>query len=70
MKIKGTVARSDLEGGFLTISDGQQTFKLEGGGIDRVAPGTQVEIEGAVDKGAMGIGFGAPVLKVKSYKVG
>jgi hypothetical protein len=31
--------------------------------------GKRVEVEGAVDEEAMGIGFGAPVLKVKKYKL-
>ena len=29
----------------------------------------RAEVEGAVDEEAMGIGFGAPVLKVKKYKI-
>jgi hypothetical protein len=69
MKIKGTIGRSDLEGGYTTFSDGKQTWKLEGGGADLHQPGTKAEVEGAEQKDAMGIGFGAPVLKVKSYKI-
>jgi hypothetical protein len=69
MKIKGTVGKSDLEGGYFTFSDGNETWKLEGGGADLRRAGVKAEVEGAVDKGAMGIGFGTPVLRVKSYKL-
>ncbi len=69
MKIKGTVGRSDLEGGYFTFTDGKETWKLEGGGADLQTAGVTAEVEGAVQKDAMGIGFGAPVLRVKSYKI-
>ncbi len=67
--IKGTVGHSDLEGGYFTFSDGKETYKLEGGGGDLLKPGVRAEIDGAVRKDMMGIGFGAPVLKVGSYKI-
>jgi hypothetical protein len=69
MKIKGTVQHSDLEGGYYTFSDGKETWKLEGGGADLHRAGVRAEVEGSVQKDAMGIGFGAPVLRVKSYKI-
>ena len=69
MKVRGTVGRPDLEGGYFTFSDGSETWKLEGGGADLLHVGVKAEVEGAVDKGAMGIGFGTPVLKVKGYKI-
>ena len=69
MKIKGTVGRSDLEGGYFTISDGTAEWKLEGGGADLRKAGVRAEVDGAVDGGMMGIGFGSPVFKVKSYKI-
>lgn len=69
MKLKGTVGRSDLEGGYFTFTDGKETYKLEGGGADLHKAGTRAELEGSVQKDAMGIGFGAPVFKVKSYKI-
>jgi hypothetical protein len=69
-KYKGKVVRSDLEGGFWTLetADGD-VYKLEGGGADLLKKDVKAEVEGAVDEGAMGIGFGAPVLKVKTYKI-
>ncbi len=68
MKIKGKVGRSDLEGGYLTLegADGK-TYKLEGA-TAQLAAGQQVEIDGAVEEAGFGIGFGAPVLKVKSHR--
>ena len=69
MKIKGTVEHSDLEGGYFTFTDGKETWKLEGGGADLRRAGVRAEVEGSVPGGAMGIGFGTPVLKVKTYKI-
>jgi hypothetical protein len=69
MKIKGTVHHSDLEGGYFTFTDGKETWKLEGGGKDLHKAGVKAEVEGSVAKDAMGIGFGAPVLKVKTYRI-
>jgi trans-aconitate 2-methyltransferase len=68
-KYKGKVVRSDLEGGFWTLEgeDGT-TYKLEGGGADLLKSGVRAEVEGKVEQ-AMGIGFGAPVLAVKKYKI-
>jgi len=68
MKIKGKVAKSDLEGGYLTLVAGSETYKIEGGGKD-IQEGVSVEVDGDVRNDAMGIGFGLPILKVKSYKV-
>ena len=69
-KFKGRVVRSDLEGGFWTLeaADGT-TYKLEGGGADLLKKGVSAEVDGKLDPEAMGIGFGAPVLKVKTYKI-
>ncbi len=69
MKIKGKVGKSDLEGGYYTLTAGGDVYKIEGGGKDLLKDGVSAEVEGAVQKDAMGIGFGLPILKVKSYKV-
>ena len=69
MKLRGTVGHSDLEGGYFTFSDGKETYKLEGGGADLRKAGVRAEVEGQVRRDMMGIGFGAPVLQVKSYKI-
>jgi hypothetical protein len=66
-KFRGTVRRSDLEGGHwqLEAEDGK-TYVLEGATGAIEADGARVEIDGAVDKGAMGIAMTGPILKVKS----
>ncbi len=66
-KFSGTIKRSDLEGGhwLLVTADGDE-YQLEGGG-DCVA-GQQVDVEGSVDRGAMGLAMTGPILKVKSIK--
>ena len=69
MKIKGKVGHSDLEGGYYTLSDGKVTYKLEGGGPDLLKEGVSAEIEGKIDGTMMGIGFGTPTFKIKSYTV-
>ena len=67
---KGTIAHEDLEGGFWTLeAEDGEVYKLEGGDKGLMQAGKRVEVEGAVDEEAMGIGFGAPVLKVKKYKL-
>jgi hypothetical protein len=72
-KVRGKVVRSDLEGGFWTLeSEDGNTYKLEGAAADLTGlfkAGLRAEIEGAVDEGAMGIGFGAEVFRVKKYKI-
>jgi hypothetical protein len=68
-KFKGTVQKSDLEGGYFTFeTDDGDVYKLEGGDKGLRVVGAKVEIDGSVDEEQMGIGFGAPVLKVKSWK--
>ena len=69
MKIRGTVGRSDLEGGYYTFEAGAKTYKLEGGDATLLRVGVKAEIEGQVDSAAMGIGFGAPVLHVKRFTI-
>jgi hypothetical protein len=68
-KLKGKVVRSDLEGGFWTLeAEDGTTYKLEGGGADLLKGGVRAEIDGQLEQ-TMGIGFGAPVLTVKKYKI-
>lgn len=68
-KFRGTVRRNDLEGGHwqLEAEDGK-TYVLEGttGAIE--ADGARVEIDGAVDKDAMGFAMTGPILKVTGGK--
>ena len=57
MKIKGTITRTDIEGGawMLKTDDGDQ-YQLVGK-TDGAADGLRVEVEGKVDKDAMGFGM-------------
>jgi hypothetical protein len=57
MKLKGTITRTDLEGGawLLKADDGNQ-YQLTGS-VDGAKDGMRVEVEGKVDKNAMGIGM-------------
>jgi len=64
MKLKGTIRRSGLEGGLwmLETERGEQ-YQLMGK-LDGAKDGIEVEVEGKVDKGAMGIGMVGPQLHV------
>lgn len=64
MKLKGTIRRSDLEGGhwLLAAEDGTQ-YQLTGS-IDGYQDGQRVEVEGKVDRQAMGIGMTGPHFNV------
>ena len=57
MKLKGTITRSDLEGGawLLKTDDGDQ-YQLMGD-VSGAKDGQRVEVEGKVDKNAMGFGM-------------
>jgi hypothetical protein len=57
MKLKGTVRRSDLEGGhwILVVENGEQ-YQLNGA-IGQLKDGESVEVEGKIDKGAMSFGM-------------
>jgi hypothetical protein len=68
-KFHGTVRRSDLEGGHwqLVAEDGT-TYVLEGAMRGLEQDGAKVEIDGAVDRDAMGIAMTGPTLRVKSGK--
>ena len=68
-KYRGTIRRSDLEGGHWQLEgeDGE-TYVLEGAPASRTQDGVKVEIDGKVDGGVMGIAMTGPTLKVKSAK--
>ena len=68
MKIKGTIRRNDLEGGHWVLeTDKGETYQLVGD-VDGAKDGMQAEVEGKVDKGAMGIGMTGPHLTVQAIK--
>lgn len=68
MKLKGTIRRNDLAGGHWVIeTDGGETYQLVGA-VDGAKDGLKAEVEGKVDKGAMGIGMTGPHFTVQSIK--
>ncbi len=69
-KFRGTVIKSDLEGGLweLETEDGD-IYQLQGGDAALRKEGLSVEVTGKVDEGVMGIGMTGPTLAVASYKI-
>ena len=60
MKLKGKISRTDLEGGHWVIkTDGGDQYQLVGK-LDGIQDGIQAEVEGKVDKQAMGFGMVGP----------
>jgi Protein of unknown function (DUF5818) len=65
MKLKGTIRRSDLEGGHWVLeTDGGDRYQLTGA-LAGAKDGLVAEVEGKVDKDAMGIGMTGPQLTVQ-----
>jgi len=67
MKLKGTIRREDLSGGFMVLEtkDGKR-YPLGGATKALREEGLQVELEGEFDPEGVSIGMtGAPVFKVK-----
>jgi hypothetical protein len=68
-KYRGTVHKSDLEGGHWQLeADDGTTYVLEGAPATIEKDGAKVEIDGAVDEDAMGFAMTGPILRVKSAK--
>jgi hypothetical protein len=68
-KYRGTIRRSDLEGGHWQLEgDDGTTYVLEGTPAGVEQDGAKVEIDGAVDRQAMGIAMTGPTLRVKAAK--
>jgi hypothetical protein len=68
-KFRGTIRRNDLEGGhFQLVADDGTAYQLQGADPALREDGARVEIEGAVDKGALSFAMTGPILKVKSVK--
>jgi hypothetical protein len=64
MKLQGTIRRSDLEGGHWVLeTDGGERYQLTGA-LGGAKDGLAAEVEGTVDKNAMGIGMTGPHLAV------
>ena len=68
-KFRGTVRRSDLEGGHWQLeADDGTTYVLEDAPQAIAQDGAKVEIDGAVDRNVMGFAMTGPTLRVKSGK--
>jgi hypothetical protein len=68
-KLRGTIRKSDLEGGFfqLVAEDGT-TYEVEGSDPLLRKDGARVEVDGSVDRGAMSFTMTGPRFKVTSVK--
>ncbi|MDB4954216.1 MAG: hypothetical protein JWO36_1785 [Myxococcales bacterium] len=65
MKLKGTISRSDLEGGqWLLKTDSGEQYQLAGK-LEGAKDGMRAEVEGKVDKQAMGFGMVGPHFAVQ-----
>ena len=65
MKLQGTIRRSDLEGGLWVLeTDGGERYQLTGA-LGEAKDGLAAEVEGKVDKNAMGFGMMGPQLAVQ-----
>lgn len=68
-KLRGTIRKSDLEGGFFQfVGEDGETYELEGTDPLLQKDGARVEIDGAVDKNALSFTMTGPRLKVKSVR--
>lgn len=64
MKLKGTISRTDLEGGHWVLkTDGGDQYQLTGT-VTGAKDGMRAEVEGKVDKQAMGFGMVGPQFAV------
>ena len=60
MKLKGTIRRSDLEGGHWVLhAEGGDQYQLTGA-LDGIKDGMRAEVDGKIDKQAMGFGMVGP----------
>lgn len=68
MKLTGTIRHSDLEGGHWVLkTDGGDQYQLTGA-LDGIKDGMRAEVEGKVDKQAMGFGMMGPHFAVQRLK--
>lgn len=68
MKLTGTIRRSDLEGGHWVLQvEGGDQYQLTGA-LAAVKDGMRVEVEGKVDKQAMGLAMMGPQFAVSKLK--
>lgn len=67
--IRGKVEHRDLEGGvWLLVADDGKRYTLIGAPRELRTAGAQVEVEGTVDEGGMGLAMAGPQLHVRTFK--
>jgi hypothetical protein len=69
MKLRGTLRRSDLEGGVWVFEaeDGER-YSLQGLASELEVAGARLEVEGKIDRQAMGFAMVGPVFEVRSAR--
>jgi hypothetical protein len=68
-KFRGTIRYNALEGGhYQLVADDGTAYQVQGADPVLKEDGAKVEIDGAVDRGAMSIAMTGPILKVQSVK--
>lgn len=69
MKVRGTIRKSDLEGGHfqLEAEDGTR-YEVEGTDAALSEDGARVEVDGQVDRGALSFAMTGPRLKVRAVR--
>lgn len=68
MKLKGTIRHNELEGGHWVLeAEGGDHYQLVGK-LDGLKDGMKAEVEGKVDKQAMGIGMMGAHFEVSKIK--
>ncbi len=68
MKLTGTIRRSDLEGGVWTLeTDSGETYQLTGA-LAGLRDGAKAEVEGKIDKTAMGFAMVGPQFSVEKSR--
>jgi hypothetical protein len=68
-KFRGTIKHNDLEGGhYQLVADDGTTYQVDGSDPALREDGARVEIDGAVDRGALSFAMTGPILKVKSVQ--
>jgi hypothetical protein len=68
-KLRGTIRKSDLEGGvFQLVGEDGTTYEVEGGDPLLRKEGARVEVDGSVDRAAMSFTMTGPRLKVTSVR--
>jgi hypothetical protein len=68
-KLRGTIRKSDLEGGVYQFhGDDGAVFEVDGSDPLLQAEGAKVEIDGHVEKNAMSFTMTGPRLKVKTVR--